>query len=457
MPEKFSPMRNPADLSGSADSLRENQDSSSLKQLNYRVKQRENQRKFHDKIDVNDHQKADSELENALSSLNVFTNEKELQETKNKDLDVNDKLTIKQEIKNYTESLKGEKSHQEILRLLIAKFKNENGVETLINNFRNYQRLYQFAENKPPKERRAIERIINNADLSAENSFGNSIAEISKSEEISETTKLEISRNFSGAHIDSVNGMDYQLKQVKEHTKTIEKEIGKKSSEKKSLDSEIDDLESELTNLPLDSPKRQELEDKIEQKKELLENTENEIDRLEKGKPRETMFVLREGFSAKLNPDGSRSIKIDENFTIKIPSHRLPFTTTRNLRTINLAFPYKILRDLHIADTIFLPNLENNAVPNKSQRDMGHLILSSLGIDDTKILSEENIKQLKKDLSFLNPQNGKSGQEHLIELGVYDVGLQSVDKIRLTEVLRFIRENRGLTGEIILKNISTSL
>ena len=125
-------------------------------------------------------------------------------------------------------------------------------------------------------------------------------------------------------------------------------------------------------------------------------------------KASKTSFVLRKEFSAKLNPNGSRSIKIDENFTIKMPSNWLPFTTTKNLRAINLAFPYKILRNLHVADIIFSPNLENGSVPTKSQRDIGHLILSSLAIDDTKILSEEYIKHLRKSLSFLKPKGGKS-------------------------------------------------
>jgi len=41
------------------------------------------------------------------------------------------------------------------------------------------------------------------------------------------------------------------------------------------------------------------------------------------------------------------------------------------------------------------------------------------------------IKQLKKDLSFLNLKNGKTGQENLIALGVFDVGSQGLDKLGL--------------------------
>jgi hypothetical protein len=442
MSEKISAMRKSADSKESADSLGENQDSPSLKHFNYSTKQREVLRKSREKIDKKDHQKADLDLKKELSFLGISVNNKKNEKIINKDLIRNNEISTADQIKNHKEDLtKQGKSQTEILSLLISKFENNESVSKWVKNWRNFQKLHQFAESKPPAERKAIQNIISKADFTSESAFSTSLAEISQSAEISNETKFEISREFGGANIKSVGGMDYQLKEIKSHTKAIEKEIGVKSSEKNDLDSEIEDLENELNSLPLDDPKRQELEEKLEQKKEVLEQTENEIDRLEKGKPKETKFVLREGFSAKLNKDGSRSIKIGENFAIRIPSNRLPFTDTKNLRAINLAFPYKVLKDLHIADTIFSPNLENNSVPSKSQRDLGHLILSSLGIDDAKILSEENIQQLKKDLSFLNPQNGKTGQENLIELGVFDVGSQSLDRVRLKKSLEFVRDN----------------
>ena len=105
---------------------------------------------------------------------------------------------------------------------------------------------------------------------------------------------------------------------------------------------------------------------------------------------------------------------------------------------------------------VFSPNLENNAVPSKSQRDMGHLILSSLGIDDTRILSEENIKQLKRNLAFLIPQNGNTPQEHLIELGVFDINSQSLDKAKFRGILKTIRENRDVDNELFFEKMKTS-
>ena len=380
------------------------------------------------------------------NSIGINVSKEELKNKIDSNIEKKEEISTADKIKNYKEELTQQgKSQTEILNLLIAKFENEEAVSVWVENWRNFQKLHHFAENKPPAERRAIQNIIGNADFTSENAFSTSLAEISQSAEISQETKLEISQEFNGANVFSVDDLNAGLKQQKTRKVAIENAISTKSREKNQLDLEIEQLENELEKLPLDDPKREELATKIEQKKEVLENTETQIKDLEKTTPKDVSFPLREGFSAKLNDDGSRSIKINsQNFAIKIPSNRLPFTTTKNLRAINLAFPYTILKELHIADTIFSPNLENNTVPSKSQRDMGHLILSSLGIDDTQILSTENIKKLKKDLSFLQPQNGKTGKENLIELGVYDVGSRSLDKEKFREILKRIRENRGL-------------
>ena len=456
MPENFSTMRNPADSKESADSLTENQGLPSLRQHNYNGKQDETQRKSREKTESQEHQKADSELESSLSSLGIFANKKELQKTKNRDLDVNDKLSTQQKIKNYTESIKDGKSSQEILRLLIAKFENEKGVETLVGNFKNYLKLYQFAESKLPAERKAIQKIIAKADFTSKSAFSTSLAEISQSAKISNETKLEISRNFSGADVFSVDDLDYGLKLQKSRKNEIENAITKQNNKQDFLDSEIESLQDELDSLPRNDPKRQELEDKIEQKKEVLEKTETEIERLEKGKPKNISFTLRKGFSAKLNPDGSRSIRIDnEGFSIKLPSNKWLFSDKKNMRAINLSFPYLALKNQNIADTLFTSSIENNAVPSKSQRDMGHLILESLGFDDAKILSKENINQLNKDLSLLTSvRNGKSAKEKLIDLGVFDITSQSLDKIKFRGILKTICENRGLKNELVFKKLS---
>lgn len=478
MSEKFSAMRNSPDLFRSGDSLGENQDSPSLKQLNYRAQQNISQVNNHLKTENSEHIKADSDLENELSKMEIsnemelgnfldinFPNnhnakvvaEKYFKERKSLGIDVSFKklkviileelekkenLSMEQRIKNYTESLKGEKSNKETLHLLIAKFENIKGVETLVGNFKNYLKLYQLAESKPPQERKAIQNIISKADFSDENAFNVSLQEIAQSTEISNETKFEISREFNGANVFSIDDLNHTLQEVKNHREEIDQVIETKSHEKNALKSEISDLENKAEKLPHDSPERAELEAEIEQKKERLKNAETEISQLEKRKPQKTEFVLRQGFLAKLNKDGSRSINIAENdFSIRIPSNMLPFTDTRNLRAINLAFPYKILKDLHIADTIFSP-LENDSVPTKSQRNMSHLILSSLGIDDSKIISEHDIKKLKKDLSELTKIPAKSPQDCLIELGIFDIHSRSINKTKFHGILKGIRDKK---------------
>ena len=164
-----------------------------------------------------------------------------------------------------------------------------------------------------------------------------------------------------------------------------------------------------------------------------------------------------------LNPDGSRSIKIEsENFNIQLPDNNLPLMGTRNLRSINVAFPFLALRSQNISDEIFVPDLMDNGIPTKAQRDMAHLILSLLGVDDSRILSEKDFAQLKKDLSHLTDKDsGKTGRECLVELGLYNVASQNVNKTKLKKALRFIRENRGevlnyskLKEQLVLKKKS---
>ena len=147
---------------------------------------------------------------------------------------------------------------------------------------------------------------------------------------------------------------------------------------------------------------------------------------------------------------------MESDFAIKLPSNFLPFTDLKNLRSINLAFPYKILKNQNIANIIFSPNLKNNSVPTKRNRDISHLILSTLKIDDSKILSENNILQLNKDLSRLTSvQNGKSSKEKLIDLGIFDIQSQSLDKSKFREILKFIRENRSLDDDAFFDKLKT--
>lgn len=463
-----------ADTVVSADYGRDNRPQLTFDHLNSKARQRTKQKKIYKKIEGKEKIKLDSELEEKMNQLDLesfVTNEfgdnlhalqfareyiaereifgipidKEiLKKRVNQELENKNEISTADKIKTFKEQLTQQgKPTTEILQTLISKFANEEAVSTWVSNWKNYLKLHQFAQTKPPNERKAIDRIIARADFTNENAFTTSLAEISNSTEISTQTKIEISQKFDGANITSVNGMDSALKKIKTQKSQIEKEIGTKSREKKSLKSDIETLKSEIEKLNPTDPKLQELEQKLKQKKEDLEQTKKEIDRLEAGKPKDISFQLRNGITTKLNTDGSRSININEaNFTIKLPSHLLPFTGTKNMRSINLAFPYLALQSSNIAGDIFSPPLRNNDVPTKGNRYMGHLILNSLGIDDTRILSEQTIKQLTTDLALLTSAPTLTGRECLIELGIYNLASQSVNKMRLKKILKFIRENR---------------
>ena len=85
---------------------------------------------------------------------------------------------------------------------------------------------------------------------------------------------------------------------------------------------------------------------------------------------------------------------------------------------------------------------------------MGHLILGSLGIPDDKILSEYEISQMKTDLLRLaGLPSGKTGQECLIDLDIYDISTQNIDKVQFKKVLVYIRENRGLRDDLFQEKL----
>ncbi len=187
-----------------------------------------------EKIESRDreYENADVDLENDISLLEISNENKlglsvsqqKLNVQISQKLDNTEDISIAEEIKNYKEELLEQgKSQIEILTLLISKFENEESVSVWLDNWKNYQKLHNFAGSKPPAERRAIQNIIVNADFTSETAFSTSLAEISQSAEISTETKLEISREFGGSHIDSVDGMGFQLKQVKEHTQALKK------------------------------------------------------------------------------------------------------------------------------------------------------------------------------------------------------------------------------------------
>ncbi len=468
--------------------LRESTDSllkQSLEEFETKQKTRKLTNQFHEKVENQEQKDADLVLENTLSELSSFefiqkefpNNTKalligkafvnsniligipftlhELKSHISNKLGKNEGLSLEYEIKTFEEQLLQQgKSTTQILQTLISKFENEKAVSTWVENWKNFLKLYQYAKNKPPTERRAIQNIIARADFTSENAFCTSLTKISNSTEISSETNNEIQRNFTTTGISTVRAFDQTLKNEKNFKKSIEKKIQYRNSDIENLNDEIQNLNNELDKLPPNDPKRSELEARIKEKSNLIESYEQELSVLNEAKPDKVQFQLRNNLMGVLNPDGSRNVRIiSASFTIQLPSNKLPFSGMRNIRSINLAFPYLALRSQNIAGDIFSPNLNNKEVPNKKNRKMGHLILNSLGIDDTKILSEEIIKQLNSDLARLTSIPGKSGQECLIELGVYDITSQSLDKKRFADVLKFVCENRELESRLFIAKI----
>ncbi len=336
------------------------------------------------------------------------------------------------------------KTGEKILKTLIATFKNEPELKTFVENWSKTLTLYDFAKTKPPTEHKAIETIISNSNFTTDNSFDLILFEIERSSDISTETKLDIQRTFNTKGINTVKSFDYTLKQEEKYKISIETKIQSRNSDIENLNDEIQNLNLEMDKLPPDDPKRSELKDRIKEKGNLINTYEQELSVLIKAKPENIQFELRNDLMGLLNQDGSRSIKItSENFTIQLPGNNLPLMGTKNLRSINVAFPYLVLRSQQISDVIFAPDLVNNGVPTKAQRDIAHTILFALGIDDSQILSEKDITQLRNDLSNLTDNKfGKTGRECLVELGIYDVASQNVNKAKLKMVLVFIRKNR---------------
>jgi len=431
------------------------------------------------KSEIEERDKADQRLENEISALNV-SSQKELSDFLQKNFPNNtqandiaqkyfneqislgfsvdkeyllrsiNKLTNNEhelstadKIKAHKEQLSQQgKSPTEILQILISKYEKEEAVSTWVENWKSFLQLHELAENKPPTERQAIQNIIAKADFSNESAFTNSLSEIANSVEISSDTKLEISQKFKGENISSISAMDSALKQMKSKKTKIERAIKEKKSEKKSLVSEIETIENELENLPMDDPKREKLKTNLIMKKQVLEQTVTTIADLETEKPKEVSFTLRDGVSAKLNPDGSRCVEIGENkFTIQLPKNAL-FMGRKNMLSINLAFTYKILSQLGI-ETLFTPKLKNGEVPDKQQRLFGRRILNELGYKTDQILSQSNIYQLENDLGKLKQKGSNTtGMEDLEALGIWDISNQSVNGNQFNSCLHFIRENR---------------
>ncbi|MEZ5196378.1 MAG: hypothetical protein R2764_08260 [Bacteroidales bacterium] len=481
----------------SSESVGQIQAHKDIEYFNYKGYQNKDQKNTHDKVSVFEATQADTELEKELEkiedkiihkgnlddflklhfrenakartfassfinqnkSFSLETTSEELLQYISSQLNEKESISKVDQVKSYKKELQNEgKSQIQILQILISAYEVDESLASLVANFKNFLKLHQFANKLNPQEKTTINHIISAVDITESNSFSLALLRIEESSRITTETKLDIKREFSTTGINSVTGFDQTLNKEKNFKRNIEKQIDSKIKQIDILTGDISKLQQEIEKLPLDDPKRSQLEEQLKEKEGVLKSTENDLSTLNSVKPEEVKFMLRKGLVGVLNPDGSRSVRIlSENFTIQLPSNRLPFQETKSLRAINTAFPFLVLRSLNIAQFVFVPELKDNSIPSKSQRDISHLIMSSLGIVDSKIINDSEIAQLQNDLSKLeDAEAGKSGQECLIALEIFDLSSQTVNKSRLKSILQFIRKNRkqDLQFEDILSHIN---
>lgn len=107
-------------MNESADSARQNEESTSLGQLHLRAEERRKQCLDHERVEDQEHLKADIMLQQALSALNVSINESELKDTKTQSERINDVLSIEERIKIEKKELQySGKTSEEILSTFI--------------------------------------------------------------------------------------------------------------------------------------------------------------------------------------------------------------------------------------------------------------------------------------------------------------------------------------------------
>jgi CII-binding regulator of phage lambda lysogenization HflD len=480
-----------------ADSTRWNPTQAFLNHHNDKAKERKKLCDFHREIEAKEHQKADQDLDREINSLDDFITLKDLPEFIVDNYKGNTETLktaqefLMQQISFGLKSTKGElkrkidselvenkylstadriiafknqltdqgKPPEFILKSLITKFEKESAFQIWVDNWKKFLRLSELSSSKSPTERKAIQQIIGNADFSDETAFEIALESINENENISLETKYEIAQEFDGNTANSIAKMDAGLKYMETRKAQIESTLSKQNSLKSQISNELSTLREELNDLAINDPKKEEIEQKIAGKKQLLSQTKSTIKKFESEKPLNVSYPLRKNFLVKLNSNGSRSIILEHtNFEMRLATNSLPFMGTKNLRCVNLSFVCDALFKQGISKEIFSPNLVFGAVPNKSQRDMGHLILSTLGYDDRSILSENDIPLLKTDLSRLTASNDlRTGRECLTDLRIYDPIERRLDKIQLKKALRFIRENRDIQDDVFFEKLEKSL
>lgn len=399
--------------------------------------------KWNKSIEQSEFLKTEHEIDQELKLLGIMGNIS-FSKTHKRRMDLETKLIKEEEVQNYLKQLKGQSSEL-ILQKLILKYENDESLKIWIDNWKNFLSLSEYAEDKPPAERKAIKSIISKANFTEDNSFDMVLTEIEKSSDISNKTKLEISRKFKTNGINTIGAFDHALKQKKKWKNDIEKSILYRNSDISNLKNEIQNLNNKLDKLIVSDPKRDKIQEQIKQKEILLKTYKSEIIEFQKTNPKIVQFLLRTNIQAILNPNGSRSVKmLDSSFIIDLPENSF-LMNNKNLRTLNLTFPFMILLSQNMTDEIFPPGIVSGSIPNKRQRRIAHFILSGLGFNDKRIITEDEISQLKEDLSMLQDKENqsKTGQECLVEIGVWDCVSQKLNEKHLRILLEIIKKKRG--------------
>ncbi len=453
-------MRKFPDIKDSADSLGEPAESFVNRQKNTFTNQRISLQKletFHSKIETEEKFEAEISLSNELEALNQ-------EELNNLGFDVSDQLLSKQsrryskmkdklivatQATNLSEILRSQgKSNTEILQTLISRFKNEPALQTWIQNWKQFLQLSKYAQSRNPEERKIIEQVISNSNFTSDKSFDRAFAQIIQDERISDTTRFELQKKFGTENVQTVKELDKCLSRISDHKNRVESKLKAKEQEKNHLEEDVEILSKQIEEKSPYDPERIELEKELNRKKKEIDGFQKEIVVLKESQPEKVSFVLRNNVEAIRGVDGNRFVRLlDKDFSIRLPENRL-FMSRQNVRSINLIFPYAILDKLGVGNTVFTPGLISNSTPSKEHRNLGHIILSTLGYDDKRILSQPEINQLSKDLSVLkNEKSNSTGKEDLVELGIWKTQSQNVDRGRLKELLQLIKEKRGRMGD----------
>lgn len=442
-----------------ADSLGENHSDKNFKHHHLSQEQKEKQ----DLIESKEKSQADMELDRKLKNLSdIFgddTSDLDLEEIEEDHSKEAENIDVKVKIKELNANLNSQGLPvQEILETLISKFENEEAVSTWVGNWKNFRELHELAKSKPPKEREAISKIISKADFTSETAFNTSLEEISLSADISKETKREITLKFgTRPPVQTVKQMDSRLKKLNRENQKVIADIKTETSSYENLETELRTLNKKIKETDLSDAERDKLKADQEELKSKLKSSEARLHTLKETKKEEISLSLREGFKVVLTPKGKRQIQTsDSRLRVTLPSNRLPFSDGRNLQAVNFCFMLDTLNKSGLTEHLIKPNFKNGSTPGSQLRIFSNRIITLLGLNGGKILSQSDIGILNKDLLTLSKAYPTmTAFENLKALKIVDAKTRESNEDRLFKLLLLIRENRETESSLKLERIKT--